>query len=193
MSGYSAMSCGQRLGDLGRADDDHVDALLGEIADGGRGVGGLDVVDDDRLIEPVLLGRGLGGVDDGLVVRAVVGRTGGSDAEHDLAVAVRVERLAGAGRLGALGVLGRRCRLGRAGGRLGSAAAVVSVASADVSAVGGIRARCRVGARIVVVAARGAIKDQRGQARRAGRLRSLPHGAGSPLVYGRTDGQTIDV
>ena len=57
----------------------------------GCGVGGLDVVDDDRVLEAVVGRDLLGRVDDRLVVGAVVGRAGGGDAEHDLAVTVGVE------------------------------------------------------------------------------------------------------
>ena len=66
--------------------------LLGEVADGRCRVGGLDVVDHDRVLEAVVLRQLLGGVDDCLVVRAVVGGPGGGDSEHDLAVAVGVEK-----------------------------------------------------------------------------------------------------
>ncbi len=81
----------QRLGDLRSTDDDDVDALLGEVAHRRGCVGGLDVVDDDRLGEAVLLRDLFGGVHHRLVVRTVVGRTGGGDPESDFTVAVAVE------------------------------------------------------------------------------------------------------
>ncbi len=91
MSGYWLDQIGQRLGDLGGADDDDVDSLLGEVADDGGRVGRLDVVDDDRLFEAVLGRQRLGRVDDRLIVGAVVGWARGGDAEDDLTVAVGVE------------------------------------------------------------------------------------------------------
>ena len=117
----------QWLGDLRRTDDDHVDPLLGEVADRRGGVRSLDVVDDDRLGEAVLCGQLPGRVDHRLVVRAVVGRSGGGDAEPDLAVSVAVELDAvGGGRLGLIrgrgvrGCLGLRGCLGRGSRLLGT-------------------------------------------------------------------------
>ena len=91
MSGYSSIRSGSGSAISLAPTMIDVDALLGEVADHGRGVGGLDVVDDDRLAEAVLLRQLLGGVDDRLVVARRRRRAGGGDAEHDLAVAVGVE------------------------------------------------------------------------------------------------------
>ena len=146
----------------------------------------MDVVDDDHLAESVLGRELLGGIDDGLVVRAVVAWSGSGDADANLAVAVRVERQ---------DVAARPCRLGRLAELLVSCvvSSVVSSVVARLVVVGRLGA---VGTSRVVVAAacgkheceRRQTGDERGD--QIARRCLLLFIAVSPLVLW-PDGQTI--
>ena len=105
----------QRVGQLAGADGDDVDVLAGEVAQLGLRRRRVDVVDDDRLGEAVLLGQLGDAVDHRLVVAAVVAGPRRRHADDDVPSPL-VSRFTGSAAVPAGGRLGRR-RVGRRLGR----------------------------------------------------------------------------
>ena len=84
---------GQRLGDLTGGDHDDIDALIGEVAQLGSGLGLVDLVDIDRIGVPVGGGEVPGTVNGSLVVGTVVGVAGHGHGQAHNAITVVVHRV----------------------------------------------------------------------------------------------------